>query len=196
MNNVWVKIKEINELCGAVNFSSHNQMREAIEGTMEITETLLSEQPSQSNVSEDVEKAAEDKIPVYPIYADFLENLNWQGYINHLRISFKDGAEWQKQQDNSVIGFAEWISDNAYSQYYGKRDNYKKWYRRSLVDYREFITTKELYNIYLKSKGLAPVEDNNAIQKAIEYCENRSELNLYGCAYEDVKQFLENLNTK
>jgi len=54
MNNVWVKIKEINELCGVVNFSSHNQMREAIEGTMEITETLLSEQPSQSNVSEDV----------------------------------------------------------------------------------------------------------------------------------------------
>jgi hypothetical protein len=44
-SNVWMKINEINELCGAVNFSSHNQMREAIEGAMEICETLLSEQP-------------------------------------------------------------------------------------------------------------------------------------------------------
>lgn len=178
MNNVWVKIKEINELCGVVNFSSHNQMREAIEGTMEITETLLSEQPSQSNVSEDKSN-----------YHSVCDN-------HGLKFGFIAGAEGQKKQDNSAIRFAEWISDNAYSQYYGKGDNYKKWYRRSLVDYREFITTKELYNIYLKSKGLAPVEDNNAIQKAIEYCENRSELNLYGCAYEDVKQFLENLNTK
>src|SRR6185437_11920610 len=95
-------------------------------------------------VSEDVEKAAFD-YAVHHSAAPDKETPDW------IIADFKAGAEWQKQQDNSAIGFAEWISDNAYSQYYGKRDNYKKWYRRSLVDYREFITTKELYNIYLKS---------------------------------------------
>jgi hypothetical protein len=34
------KLIEINNLCGTVNFSSHNQMREAIEGAVELSELL------------------------------------------------------------------------------------------------------------------------------------------------------------
>lgn len=40
-NETNTVLKEINELCGAVDFSSHNQMREAIEGTVELTSQAL-----------------------------------------------------------------------------------------------------------------------------------------------------------
>lgn len=36
-------LREINNLCDSVNFSSHNQMREAIEGTTEASETALTD---------------------------------------------------------------------------------------------------------------------------------------------------------
>ena len=191
MNNVWVKASErLPEGEGTVFIRNIESKRGGLVWISELKKMndnlgldyveWLDVQPSQSNVSEDIEKAAEnDKkymdglIRNYgtgaPNKYQYTGNKcvagckNYTGYetYHHKDCPFypdsfserfdKLNSEWQKQQDNSAIGFAEWISDNAYSQYYGKRDNYKKWYRRSLVDYREFITTKELYNIYLKS---------------------------------------------
>jgi len=40
---------------------------------------------------EEVERMAEEKIPLYPIYADLLDNLKWDIYILHLRKQWIDG---------------------------------------------------------------------------------------------------------
>lgn len=42
-------LNQINELCGTVNFSSHNQMREAIEGAVELSQTAIQKAIGEPN---------------------------------------------------------------------------------------------------------------------------------------------------
>jgi len=97
------------------------------------------EQPSQSNISEDVENASEN----YAV--KFKTQVNSEG-LKNIAIDFIAGAEWQKQQDNNTIEFAEWICKNGYdSIQIAVCPQWTTGYNK------ESFTTKELYNIYLKS---------------------------------------------
>jgi hypothetical protein len=166
------------------------------EDKIEMLNRILIERDNEINelkavpISEDVEKAADD----------FLNYYNGAPSEKEL---FKAGAEWQKQQDNSAIGFAEWAYDNNWII----QPNKCWWNFHAEIEQQVEISTKELYNIYLKSKGLAPVEDNNAIQKAIEFVDKR--INYYKLSVSDnnyfeyciivldsVKQYLKSINTK
>jgi len=58
---------------------------------------------------ETVEQAAGKEYPLLPVYQDQLDNLPWHYYIEHLRIAFKSGAEWQStQQPQESAGV--WVS--------------------------------------------------------------------------------------
>lgn len=54
--------------------------------------TKQSSTPSSGMSEEEIEKLAEDTYPIYPIEKHLIENLSWSGYINHLRIAYKNGC--------------------------------------------------------------------------------------------------------
>lgn len=152
MNNVWVKeeVIEWTEWLGQMGWYMekngswhHDDETSYFENTTKLFEHYnLSEQPSQSNVSEDVENAAYEKFPVR-------NNVSGNDENRHERSAFIQGAEWQKQQlNNSAIGFAQWILENYEPEFI----NHGAWV--DILDNDEDsdqFTTQELYNIYLKS---------------------------------------------
>lgn len=83
-------LKNIAELCGVVNFSSHNQMKEAVNGAMELAEAALSEYSTQS-LSQP--RSPQGNIKPRPLAASFLDWISFEGYM---RLSEPAGHKWFK----------------------------------------------------------------------------------------------------
>jgi hypothetical protein len=54
-------------------------------------ESLLNPVPTVHVSEEEIERMAEKEIPMFPVYADQLQNLQWKDYINHLRMEWING---------------------------------------------------------------------------------------------------------
>lgn len=83
-------LKNIAQLCGVVNFSSHNQMKEAVNGAMDIAEAALSEYSTQS-LSQP--RSPQGNIKPRPLAASFLDWISFEGYM---RLSEPAGHKWFK----------------------------------------------------------------------------------------------------
>ena len=58
-----------------------------------------------------VDALAENKYPIHPNYADLLDTLDWEIYINHLRMAFKEGYAASEATVGQQVGDIYFIID-------------------------------------------------------------------------------------